>query len=105
MEREWEHLLQTSQKLTFRKDQVLFYEGHNPCGVFVIQSGKVRFSREGREGHSCHVEHTWRSTKGEVLGLHHFLDEAAYCCTCSALKDCRVLFISKTQLLPFVEKA
>lgn len=100
LEKQWDRLVSEGQPLTFRKGQVLFYEGHTPYGLFVIQSGKVRFLRGD---HPCDQNHLWSSPKGNVIGLHHFFDGPPFCCTCLASDDCQVIFISKTQLLPFVK--
>lgn len=97
----WADLLKRGQPLIFQKGQVLVYEGHDPYGIFVIQSGDIQFAR-GKS--SCPEEHLWRSPKGNALGVDHFFDGSPFCCTCTAASDCRVVFISKTQLLPFVSE-
>lgn len=98
----WDRLLQEGQKVSFRKGQVLFYEGHSPYGIFVVKSGKVRFSRGD---HPCTLDHFWQSPRGKVIGVDHF-PETPFCCTCTAVNDCQMLFISKTQLAPCLpEKA
>ncbi|MBI1909489.1 MAG: cyclic nucleotide-binding domain-containing protein [Deltaproteobacteria bacterium] len=94
----WNELLKQGQPLSFRKGQVLFYEGHIPYGLFIVQSGKVRYTRESG---SCRAEHHVSSSEGEVLGLSHFFEENPYCCTCTASQNCQVVFISKSQLLPY----
>ncbi|MBI2082130.1 MAG: cyclic nucleotide-binding domain-containing protein [Deltaproteobacteria bacterium] len=98
---QWGNLLKKGQPLIFHKGQVLVYEGHDPYGVFVIQSGDIQFTK-GKS--SCPAEHFWHSPKGNVLGVEHFFDGSPFCCTCVATSDCRVVFISKTQLLPFATK-
>lgn len=91
----WDELLETGQKISFSKGQVLFYEGHSPYGIFVLKSGKVRFSVGEKP---CPVDHLWKAPKGNGIGLHHFFDQTPFCCTCIALTDCKMVFISKTQL-------
>ena len=104
---EWKHLLKDGQPFSFKKGQVLFYEGHHPYGLFVLQSGDVKFSKEEEEGfpleegdrcQGCMEEHSPVLSKGRVLGLTPFFEGAPYCCTCTAKEDCRGIFISKTQL-------
>ncbi|MDO8462547.1 MAG: cyclic nucleotide-binding domain-containing protein [Deltaproteobacteria bacterium] len=95
----WDHLLKEGQELSFRKGQALFYEGHVPYGIFVLRSGKVQFVR-GDD--SCGEEpHLVQASKGKIIGLSHFFEESPFCCTCVALSDCKLTFISKTQLHPF----
>lgn len=86
--------------MTFHKGQVFFYEGHTPYGLFVLKSGGVQFSKDET---ACGEEHLWSSPNGKVVGLHPFFDETPYCCTCTAKQDCKVIFISKTQLLNLKE--
>lgn len=95
----WPELQKEGQKLTFRNGQVIFYEGHNAYGIFVIESGKVEFAKGARP---CTDDHFWQTPTGEVIGLHHFLADTSYCCTCTALKNCRFVFISKSQLAPYL---
>lgn len=95
-----DELLKNSQQLTFRKGQVLFYEGHIPYGVFVIRSGSVNFV----EGETpCEDQHLWVSTQGKVVGLKQVLDGTPSCCTSVAAEDCEATFISKTLILPFLQ--
>ncbi len=93
-------LLKEGQPLTFRKGQVLIYEGHHPYGIFILQSGKVSFYHDGG---SCRQEHLQKTPLGKVLGLDFFLKDEISCCTCIVEEDCQVLFISKTQLMPYLE--
>lgn len=98
---QWGQLLAEGQPLTFRKGQTLFYEGHTPYGIYVMQSGKVRFVKGDT---SCQEVHLVPSPKGRVIGVNHFLSETPFCCTCVALTDCQLIFISKTQLLPLISR-
>ncbi len=95
----WEDLFREGQHLLFRKGQVFFYEGHQLYGLFVLREGAVEFTRG-----NCHQdeEHRWNSPNGVVLGLRPFFDDSPSCCTCTACEDCQVIFISKTQLVPFL---
>lgn len=97
---EWENLLRHGQEMTLGKDQVLFYEGHYPYGLFVILEGEVVFTKEGI---SCGENHFWQSPRGRVIGFDPLVEQTPSCCTSRATQDCRVVFISKTQLLPFFE--
>ncbi len=98
----WGQLIRGGQALTFRKGQVLFYEGHIPYGVFVIESGKVRFQTGNK---TCSDDHLKESRQGKVLGLKHFRTEAPFCCTCVCETDCQLIFISKTQLMETLSAA
>lgn len=97
----WDELLRGGQELEFHEGQVLFYEGHVPYGAFVLLEGDVEFRREGIPSDKSH---RIKSPNGEIIGLGVIAGEAPYCCTCTATGDCRVIFISKTQLLPLLGK-
>ncbi len=96
----WSDLLEGGQLLQFSRGQVLFYEGHYPYGLFVVQKGKVRFTKDGR---LCRENHVWKAPEGRVVGAEAFFEEMPYCCTCTS-QDCEAIFISKTQLLPYLNK-
>lgn len=93
----WERLLEEGELLTFRKGQVLSYEGHHPLGVFVIRSGKVAFTQKGV---ACGEKHTWSSPKGDVIGLEAVAKEEPLCCTATAKSDCKVVFLSRKLITP-----
>lgn len=97
----WDDLLQGGQELGFKSGQVIAYGGHDPYGLIVVLEGKVEFSKEGIP---CREGHLWKAPKGSVVGLEPFFRQTPFCCTCKAIEDCRTIFISKTQLLPFLEK-
>ena len=85
--------------MAFGEGQVLFYDGHYPYGLFVILEGEVGFAKEGVP---CSGDHFWESPRGRVIGLDSFVKGTSSCCTSRATRRCRVVFISKTQLLPFL---
>lgn len=95
---QWDDLLKQGQVMTFRKGQVIFYEGHQLYGIFVLQEGDVKFSQREEPAVDSHRS-LFRDE--DVIGMDLFFNEAPSCCTCTAAKDCRVTLLSKTQLLPF----
>lgn len=96
---QWKQLLDDGEPLTFRKGQVLSYEGHHPLGLFVIRSGKVSFSRRGI---ACEEDHLWQSPKGGVIGLEALVKEEPLCCTATAKSDCKIIFISRKLITPLL---
>ncbi len=111
IEQHWEKLLGEGKSISFKSGQVLFYEGHSPYGVFVLQRGYVRLMKRGSTdapdslGHEvaedddhCREKHVHALKHGRVLGVAPFIHDQPYCCTCLAKDDCQAIFISKTQL-------
>ncbi len=92
--KQWDRLIAKGQTLSFKKGQVLFYEGHHPYGIFLLQSGEVKFTKQDTP---CLREHFFSLPQGKVIGLKPFLEGRAYSCTCTALMDCRMLFIPKSE--------
>lgn len=100
LKEQWSQLLCEGQELTFKEGQVLFYEGHIAYGLFVLQSGHLRFMHGKR---ACKEDHLLSFPEGQVITPHHFSEGTPYYCTCTAASDCRLVFLSKTQLLPLKE--
>ncbi len=100
LRKRWKDIVALGEALTFRAGQVLFYEGHEPYGIFVILSGLVE---EVNSGKDCGREF-WSSPQGQVLGLSHILNGSPLCCTAVAATDCEVLFIPKTLLEPYFQQ-
>lgn len=93
---QWDSLLQKGNSLHFSAGQVLFYEDHNPYGVYVIKSGEIRFTKGKRV---CSRDHFHKLRGGRAVGIDHVIDDTPYCCTCTARTDCQVTFIPKTYII------
>ncbi|MBI4212500.1 MAG: Crp/Fnr family transcriptional regulator [Deltaproteobacteria bacterium] len=91
----FEKLLRTGDELHFRPGQVLYYKGHMPCGIYLLQKGHVAFS------HTSHVKESELVPfkKGHPLGLLHLAFELPYCHSCTAFDEVSVLFFPKSVLL------
>lgn len=92
-DRQWKDFLSRGQVLNFKKGQVLFYEGHFPCGVFILLTGKV--SILDKQGH----EHKEISLPlYQTLGIDLLLTAQPYSFTAMCQSDTSALFLSKTIL-------
>ena len=103
LSKDWDKLILEGKKMAYKKGQVLFYEGHEPYGIFALDTGTVTFVRKTDQGEDvvdvlCGEAHTNSVSRWRVLGLSVLIDGTTYCCTCTASEDCKVVFISKTQL-------
>ena len=78
------HLPQ-EEEVEFKKEQVLFYEGHLPCGVFVLLKGQ-----------------TSPPAKDKFLGLTELLADKPYSETVTATTDVCVALISKSEVFSFL---
>lgn len=100
LESQWSKLKKQAQALHFKKGQILFYEGHLPYGIYLIESGKLVFRKDEK---TCFKEHEFRIHKDRVIGLHTLLDNLSNECSCEAETECNLLFVSKTQLSHFLK--
>lgn len=70
----------------YKKDQIIFYKGHLPYGLFILASGRVEVCLGKRR--EIVSEHSF-------LGLTSFLKNHPYNSNAKALSDCIFYFISK----------
>ncbi|GEM_PF-2542897 len=99
IEKEWQRLSRAGQPLHFRPQQILFYEGHAPYGIYVLREGEVQCLVNGQP---CTSAHRVQTPIGDIFGLRHLLANVAHDCTCQAQTDADVMFISKALLFPLL---
>lgn len=87
-------------RLHFAKGQFLFYQGHEPYGLFWLKKGTVVCLREkmGPQTTACREPHN------KLLGLAHLLSETPYCASCRAEGDVEVVFLPKHVVFEFYHK-
>lgn len=81
--------------VVYRKGQVLFYEGHTPYGLFVIQEGQVRLLRK---------EVVDKKTSTHVPGFAHLVTQTPYCSTCVAETDVKAVFLPRTAIQQYLDQ-
>lgn len=97
-----ESFSQNKRKNTYRKGQVIYYEGNYPQGLFCIYTGKVKISTIGIKGKEQIVKF---KGSGEVLGYRALLNDEPYNATATAISDCEICHISKNSFLATLEKS
>lgn len=91
----WEDLVRRSTHLQLKKGQKLFYEGHVPCGVFVIVSGKVSLFKDGKQGEGP----VGQLAANQPIGIDLLANEQPYPFTAIADDDdVEAYFVSKSDL-------
>tara|TARA_B110000503_G_scaffold138340_1_gene224341 strand:- start:277 stop:966 length:690 start_codon:yes stop_codon:yes gene_type:complete len=98
---EMRYFLDICEDLSFKKGNVLFYEGGIPTGVYFIQSGLAKKYTTGLEGKE-QVVYVYK--KMDLFGYHALLCNERYQDSCEALTDLEVKFISKDQFLLLQKK-
>ncbi len=86
---------------TYRKRQVVFYEDHNPHGVYVVCSGRIKVYKSDRKGHQLTVR---VASQGEILGYRALLASEPYSATAEALEDSTLAFIDETKFKALLTK-
>ncbi len=75
-------LLTEGKFLSYQRGQTIFYAGHLPYGLYVVQEGVVSIPTDA----------------GQLLGLRHLLARTPYCETAIAKSDVEVMFFSRTYI-------
>jgi len=79
------------ENVTFRKKDLLFYEGGIPTGVYFIEEGRAKKYKTLFKGEK-QIFYIYK--KGDLLGYHALLCEERNVDSCEALESCEIKFIS-----------
>ena len=90
-----------SSPSTYPRDAILFVEGQEPRGVFVICSGRVKLSTSSSDGKSIIVR---VAEPGEVVGLPGTISGKPYELTAEALEPLQTNFIPREAFMHFVRQ-
>ena len=90
-----------SSSATYPKDAILFVEGQEPRGVFVLCNGRVKLSTTSAGGKSIIVR---IAEAGEVIGLAGALSGTVYELTAEALEPLQANFIPREAFLQFLRQ-
>ncbi|MBI4424868.1 MAG: Crp/Fnr family transcriptional regulator [Elusimicrobia bacterium] len=98
--RELERLDRSMTANLYRREQIVFFEGNPPFGVYCVSSGRVRLYRTGPDGRSQVVR---VAGPGELLGHEALLSGLPFPATAEAIDDSMVCFIEKPAFLRLLE--
>lgn len=90
-----------SSSATYPKDAILFVEGQDPRGVFVICNGRIKLSTTSADGKSIIAR---IAEAGEVVGLAGTLSGKAYELTAEAMEPLQANFIPRDAFLHFLKE-
>lgn len=90
-----------SSAATYPRDAILFVEGQEPRGVFVICNGRVKMSTSSADGKSIIVR---VAEAGEIVGLPGTISGKSYELTAEALEPLQVNFIPRDAFLHFLRQ-
>ena len=86
---------------TYKRKQIVFYEGNMPFGLHCIYSGKVKVYKTGTEGREQIVR---IAGPGDILGYRALFAGEPYSATAEALEDAMICFIDKNAFFPILAK-
>lgn len=92
----WNDVLKDSTPIEFKKNQTLFYQGHEPCGSFVIIDGDVVLTAASRNKEGSVVMHAPHFVP---LGVDLIYAHQTYPFSAIATSDGHAFFISKSTVL------
>src|SRR6478752_6708324 len=84
----------------YPKGAMLFIEGQQPRGVFVLCAGKAKLSTSSREGKTIITK---LSDAGDVLGLNSVVSNRPYEVTAEMMEPGQANFIPRESLLQFLK--
>ena len=90
-----------SSAATYPRDAILFVEGQEPRGVFVICYGRVKMSTTSADGKSIIVR---VAEAGEIVGLPGTISGKPYELTAEALEPLQANFIRRDAFLHFLRQ-
>lgn len=85
----------------YRKRQVIFYEGHQPHGVFVVCSGRIKIYKADGKGHQLTVRVVG---PGEILGHNAILAGELYAETAEALDESVLAYVEEARFKAFLTR-
>ena len=90
-----------STSATYPKETILFVEGQQPRGVFVLCNGRVKLSTASAEGKSIIAR---IAEAGEIVGLVSTLTGKEYELTAEALEPLQANFIPREAFMQFLRE-
>ncbi len=90
------NLAANKSKITYKKGQVLFYQGTIPLGIFCVHSGKVKISRVGPDEKEQILS---IAKENDFLGYRSLLSEDEYSVTATVSEEATICFIPKDDFL------
>lgn len=80
---------------SFKKGQVIYYEGDKGTGLYLVISGKVKSVKIAEDGRELL---TGIFSNDQYLGIHSMVASVPYTDTATAMEDCVLCLIPKDQL-------
>lgn len=86
-------LSQSKSHISFKKGQMIFYEGNHPQGLYCIYSGKVKVHKLGYDGKDQILR---LAKKGNAIGYRALLSDDKYHASATAIENSLICFFPKS---------
>ena len=87
--------------LTYKKGQIIFYEGTRPMGLYCINYGKVKVYKTSAEGKDHIISF---GKPGDFLGYRALLSEEFYAASAQVIQEAAVCYIPKKDFFDVLQK-
>jgi CRP/FNR family transcriptional regulator, cyclic AMP receptor protein len=85
-----------------RRGVVLFSEGQQACGIYVLRAGRAKVSISSSEGKVVILR---IAQAGDLLGVNSALKDSPYDVTVETLEPCRTDFISRSDFIGLLDRS
>lgn len=86
---------------TYKKGQILFYEGNQSFGIYCVYAGRIKLFKTG---HGGRLQIVRLAGPGDLLGYRALLADEPYTATAEAMEDATVCFIEKAMFFPLLRQ-
>lgn len=88
------NLVHAEERINYKPGQVLFYEGHQPYGIYVLRKGRIRLFKKKNGGEDLLkiMEPT------QILGENEFLESRPFAYSAKAETDASISFFSRASI-------
>ncbi len=87
--------------LSYKPNQVVFYEGHLSIGLYMLCAGKVKLTRSSYRGQRLIVRIL---EAGEIIEKHAFAQNSVHQTTCETLESCKICLIERSAYLDLIRR-
>ena len=92
---------QLLHRFLYQPRQIVFYEGHESLGLYVLCAGKAKLTSSSKKGHQRNVSIVGA---GELIERSGFCEGMIHAVTCETLEPSQVCLIERKPYLELLEK-
>ncbi len=80
---------------SYKKGQIIFFQGNPPFGLYCIATGKIKVSKIGNDGKESIVR---IASAGDVLGHRSLFSQENYSATATVIEDAAICFLDRNYI-------